>query len=164
MAAALAGLSLDEFLDGNYEHAELLGGEVRPKPVNSLAHTRIERRLVRIFEELYGEGRAESEVSIRIGAEGVIPDVAVLRSDRPELYRGIVAESPLLCVEVLSPSQRPEEMFAKCLRYRDFGVPYCWVVDPDGRRAWEMSATGEFGEVHESFRTPQPLPLASLFE
>ncbi len=163
--AVVAGpMTLDEFLDRDYERSELLGGEVRPKPVPTLVHARMEKRLDRLLTALYGDLRVVSEVSLRIGDESPIPDLVVLASGTPDVYRGIVAEPPLLCVEVVSPSQTPEEMCAKCLRYLRFGVPYCWVVDPDARRAWEMSPTGAFTEVLEDFLTPQPIPLSALFD
>jgi Uma2 family endonuclease len=28
-------------------------------------------------------------------------------------------------------------MLAKCERYHEFGVAYCWVIDPVNKRAWE---------------------------
>ena len=31
-------------------------------------------------------------------------------------------------------------MIAKCERYHEFGVPYCWVIDPVAKRAWEAHA------------------------
>ena len=43
----------------------------------------------------------------------------------------------MLCVEILSPSQRPSELFAKCEAYHAWGVPYCWVIDPVKKLAWE---------------------------
>ena len=70
----------------------------------------------------------------------LIPDVSVLRARVSVLYRNTVAEPPLLCVEVVSPSQHPSEMLAKCERYHEFGVPYCWVIDPVDNRAWENHA------------------------
>jgi Uma2 family endonuclease len=163
-AEVATGLSLDEFLDGNYEHSELFGGEVRPKPVPTWMHSRMEARLVLVLGRLFGVECVGPEANLKIGEESPLPDFIVMRSGAPGLYRGIVAEPPLLCVEVVSPSQTPEEMFAKCLRYRRFGVPFCWVIDPDARRAWEMSASGEFTEVKDDFLTPQAIPLSALFE
>ena len=160
-----AGLSLDEFLDRGYEHSELLGGEVRPKPLPTWRHGRMEARLTLALTPLFGE-RLAPEVNLKIGDESPLPDFIVVRSVTPGLYRGIVADPPLLCVEAVSPSQTPAELFAKCQRYRRFGVPYCWVIDPDTKRAWEMMDTGGFVEVKENFLTPPGIPLvpAALFD
>ena len=165
MTAQVAiGLSLDEFIDHGYEHSELFGGEVRPKPMPGLKHGRMEGRLNRVLGLVFGEERVAPEVNLKIGEESPCPDAIVLESGSPELYRDFVAEPPLLCIEVVSPSQQPRELFVKCLRYRDFGVPYCWVIDPVAKRAWEMTGTGDFAEVKESFLTPQPIPLTALFD
>jgi len=51
------------------------------------------------------------------------------------------AEQPIyLAVEILSPDERIGKMLAKCELYHDWGgVPYCWVLDPMQRCAWNDS-------------------------
>ena len=46
-------------------------------------------------------------------------------------------DPPLLCIEILSPSQRQSELFAKCEAYHSWGGPFCWVIDPTTKVAWE---------------------------
>jgi Uma2 family endonuclease len=160
------GLSVDEFLDRSFEpECELLGGETRPKPLPTISHSSTEKRLTRLLDGVYGEDRVLFELSVRIGEEVLIPDVCVYTRPKPRKYRDILDEPPLLCIEVLSPSQRPYEMLAKCLRYIEFGVPHCWVVDPIGQRAWEYHAgEAEARQVIEAFSAPCPLALSDLFE
>jgi Uma2 family endonuclease len=43
----------------------------------------------------------------------------------------------LLCVEIVSPPDRVGKLFGKCEDYHKWGVPYCWVIDPERKRAWE---------------------------
>jgi len=159
------GLSVDEYLDRNFDpECELLGGETRPKPLGRLTHSMTEKRLTRLLERFYGERRVQFELSVIIDGDIVIPDVLVLASDRPATHRDVLDEPPLLCVEVLSPAQRPAEMMAMCERYRDFGVPFCWVVDPVGRRAWEYnSGQAAFCEVMEMFSGPCAVGIGDLF-
>ena len=124
-------LSVDQYLDRSYDpECELLGGETRPKPFGTGKHSKMQRRLLRLLETVFGEGRGEFELSVRIGDEVPIPDLVVLNSQSPRMYRDVLDEPPLLCIEVVSPSQLPAEMLAKCVRYHDFGLPFCWVVDP----------------------------------
>src|SRR6266700_5280075 len=123
------GLSVDEYLDRSFDpECELLGGETRPRPLPTVEHSKMEKRLTRLLEQFYGEDRVQFEVSVIIGDDVLIPDVLVFASDHPVMHRGVLNQPPLLCVEVVSPSQTPAEMLAKCERYRDFGVPFCWVV------------------------------------
>jgi Uma2 family endonuclease len=42
-----------------------------------------------------------------------------------------------LCVEVVSPPDRIGKLFGKCEEYHKWGVPYCWVIDPERKIAWE---------------------------
>ncbi len=51
----------------------------------------------------------------------------------------------LLCCEILSPEDRLGTMLATCEEYHAWGVPYCWVIDPVMRTAWEYHAgAGEY--------------------
>ncbi len=159
------GLSVDEYLDRSFDpECELLGGETRPKPLGTVTHSKMEQRLTRLLEQFYGERRVQFGLSVIVGEDIVIPDVLVLASDRPAMHRDVLNEPPLLCVEILSPSQRPGEMLAKCERYREFGVPFCWVLDPVGRRAWEYHLTQpEPREATEMFSGPCHLRLRDVF-
>jgi Uma2 family endonuclease len=79
------------------------------------------------------------------------------------MYRDVLDEPPLLCIEVVSPSQRPEEMLAKCIRYHDFGVPFCWVVDPVAKRAWEYRRNAQPREATGALTGQCTLPLSDVF-
>jgi Uma2 family endonuclease len=34
-------------------------------------------------------------------------------------------------------------MLARCEEYHAWGVPFCWVIDPDKRTAWEYHSGAE---------------------
>ncbi len=65
------------------------------------------------------------------------PDVAYY-GDRPS-WRELLAEQgcsasrPLLAVEVLSPSDRPDRIARKVAQYHAGGVKLVWVIDPSAR-------------------------------
>ena len=42
--------------------------------------------------------------------------------------------TPLLVVEVLSPSTRALDRSVKMRRYAELGIPHYWVLDPDAER------------------------------
>jgi Uma2 family endonuclease len=87
------------------------------------------------------QGVAEfPELTLRISAtKYLVPDVAVA-DDFPGPYP---TEPVRLCCEILSPEDRIETMLAKCEEYHAWGVPFCWVIDPVKRAAWEYHSTGE---------------------
>ncbi len=158
------GLSVDEYLDRGFDpECELLGGETRPKPLGTGKHSKMQRRLLRLLEGVFGEGRVEFELSVRIGDEVPVPDLVVLQSLTPRMYRDVLDEPPVLCIEVVSPSQLPVELLAKCIRYHEFGVPFCWVVDPVARRAWEYHRGIQPREVTEALSGPCVLSLSDVF-
>jgi len=137
--ATAAGVSLEEYLRTDYEpECELIGGALFPKPMGTLEHMAMERRLVRLMEryEQAGLGVVMHELSIRNGDDVRIPDLEFVPANA-RFERGILMDPPLLCVEILSPSQRLSVLFAKCETYHAWGVPYCWVADPIGKLAWE---------------------------
>jgi Uma2 family endonuclease len=131
--------TLDEYLTTDYEpECELIGGSLHPKPFGTLEHMELERSVERLLEryEQRGLGSSVHELSIRNVDDVRIPDLVFVPSGA-RYERGILMDPPLLCVEILSPSQRLSVLFAKCETYHAWGVPYCWVLDPIGKLAWE---------------------------
>jgi Uma2 family endonuclease len=70
----------------------------------------------------------------------LIPDVAAATGRIADPYP---TEPVLLCCEVLSPGELLGATFAKCEEYHDWGVRYCWIVDPTKRTAWEYHQGAE---------------------
>jgi Uma2 family endonuclease len=77
-----------------------------------------------------------------------VPDVCVA-GDFPGPYP---TEPVLLCCEILSPEDRLGAMLAKCEEYHAWGVPFCWVVDPVKRTAWEYHSASEPVRATETLR------------
>ncbi len=72
----------------------------------------------------------------------------------------------MLCIEILSPEQGLGEMLAKYEKYHAWGVPYCWVIDPDKQTAWEYHSGGEPVKLEPTgvLRAGElAVPLAELF-
>ncbi len=64
------------------------------------------------------------------------PDAAFVRRDRlppPDQRAGFPDLAPDLVVEVVSPSDRADQVNEKVVSYLDAGVPLVWVVYPDTR-------------------------------
>ncbi len=58
----------------------------------------------------------------------------VLRSSDP--FEEIVRTPPLLCIEVLSPTDSMSDMYDKIDDYLQMGVHAIWVINPRRRRAF----------------------------
>jgi Uma2 family endonuclease len=128
-------------------YREYRDGVLYPKAMPTKLHSIIQRALLTMFQS---QGAlAFPELTVRISAtKYLIPDVAV-GDDFPGPYP---TEAVRLCCEILSPEDRLGAMLAKCEEYHAWGVPYCWVVDPVKRAAWEYHSGGEPVRVTEALR------------
>jgi Uma2 family endonuclease len=100
------------------------------------------------------------------------PDVLV--APRTAFNQRGLPQSPLLAVEVLSPSTRRIDLTLKKARYEAAGCPSFWVVDPadESLMIWELDndhyaeiayATGA-GALDVTKPFPATIRLAALFE
>ena len=59
----------------------------------------------------------------------------------------------MLCVEILSPSDRFAVALAKMDRYFAVGIEACWIFDPGKKIAWSVDRDGEPFPQRDSLRT-----------
>lgn len=57
-----------------------------------------------------------------------VGDIFVFRDRLPEDPMPLTA--PFIAVEIISPSDRHEELMIKLAEYRELGVPHIWIIDP----------------------------------
>lgn len=119
--------------DGN--HYEVIDGEVCVNPAPGLRHQRVAARLYRILvqyveEHALGEVFWDVDLLFQTG-QYLRPDMVFVPTDALDglTDRGVECP-PRLVVEVLSPHSANIDRVKKPPRYRDFGVPEYWVVDP----------------------------------
>jgi Uma2 family endonuclease len=91
-----------------------------------------------------------------------VPDVAAMNRNRPCGQRGAasLAESPDICVEVLSWSNTPEEMDEKRRLYAAKGCKEFWTCSEEGQMSFFDAATGE--SLPQSALCPAFPPLIRL--
>jgi Uma2 family endonuclease len=129
------------FIDGDEKPTcEYVDGELIPKPMGTKKHSQVQVNLTTLIRIGYGEIlNPLSELTTRLReTQFYVPDVSV-----EDLARPIEGPYPgpndpvLLCVEIMSPPDRIGKLFGKCEEYHKWGVPYCWVIDPERKIAWE---------------------------
>lgn len=73
------------------------------------------------------------EFGLRLGTDGRVPDLAVVRAEAPTgtgpYPRG--PEAFGLVVEIMSPGSRKTDLFAKPGEYAEAGIPLFWRLDLD---------------------------------
>jgi Uma2 family endonuclease len=149
---------------------ELIRGQLRERPMTmrNRRHSRIEARMAKVLDnwlDTQPEPRGEvvsGEAGFRLSADpdsGVGIDVAYVSAEvvaaTPEaaFFEG----PPVLAVEILSPSDRQEEIDDKVALYLETGVLLVWVVNPRFRTVcvYRPGAAPElFNETHELTAEP----------
>ncbi len=144
MATASAPVSLEEYFATSYEpECEYVDGELIPKAMGTNDHSRLQFRLGQLLYRYEEAGLCEiaPEQSLRVRERAVlIPDVCLLPLGHGE--DGIVSTRALLCIEILSPSDRFSYTVKKCDEYLHWGVPACWILHPKDKKAWVYDAEG----------------------
>lgn len=152
MAGTATLISVEEYLRTGYKPArEYIDGVLRPKTMPTFRHGNMELVVCNAINCFTGFV-ATPELTVRI-REGkyLVPDVAVQKLS--ELQEPYPLKPVHLCVEVMSPPEvmsptaRFSETVAKCEEYHAWGVPYCWIVDPESRQCWQYHAGGRPNQV-----------------
>jgi Uma2 family endonuclease len=142
--ASVALIPVSEYLKTTYRpDCDYVEGEVRERNVGERPHALMQWILCTIFNlnrQAWGV-IAAPELRVRVAARRVrIPDVTVMRrSDPPD---AVVNVAPLICLEVLSPSDTLVSLQERVDDYRRMGVEHVWIVDPVGRHAYVASESG----------------------
>ena len=142
--ASVTLIPVSEYLKTIYRpDCDYIDGEVRERNVGERSHAMLQG----IFCTIFNANRrawaivAAPELRVQVAERRYrIPDITVMRrSDPPD---AVVRVAPLVCVEVLSPSDTLVAMQERVEDYRRMGVEHVWVVDPIGRHAYVASERG----------------------
>ncbi len=137
--SAAAIVSVEDYLHRTEKpYCEYVNGVLNPKAMPTKLHAFAQYMLLVLLRRQGVEALAE--VTVRLTpTKYLIPDVVAAHT----LQGPYPAEPVLLCVEVLSPEDRVGAMLAKCEQYHTWGVPFCWVVDPEKQTAWQYHSGSE---------------------
>ncbi len=132
-------------------------GVISQKALGAKGHSILHRGVTMLLH-----AQAFPELTVRISpTKYLVPDVAVVQKDFPGPYP---TEPVLLCCEILSPDDRLGAMLSKCEEYHAWSVPFCWIIDPVKRSAWEYHASAEPGRATETLRAGEiSVSLQELF-
>ncbi len=130
-------MRVDEFAamsEGDPRPMELIDGEVVVMSHPRWAHARLQSVLMGelLAWERQGSGRAQAAAPTAVELtehDHYGPDVVVARTDAPLDERGYLAEPPLICVEIRSPSTWRYDIGRKKSVYEAQGVAEVWLVD-----------------------------------
>jgi Uma2 family endonuclease len=134
-----AALPVEEYLTTAFPglDKEYRDGELVERSLPDYKHSKTQGLIVGFFVALQKKLPIFTcpELRLKLGPNlYLIPDVAVFYPNEPS---GRVPDTPpQIVVEVLSPDDRLTEVREKLERYRAWGVPHVWLVDPYSRRMY----------------------------
>jgi Uma2 family endonuclease len=168
MPATSARLSLNEYfaLPTDDERTELVYGEcvVSPRPSeehNDLVHDLAE--ILKRWVRHHQLGKISIDIDVVFDEPNDLvyaPDILFTRkANRARRVKGRLIGIPNLCVEVLSPSERPWLQNRKFADYEGYGVRWYWTVSP----ADQESRLEEYELVDGSYVCRQESPGDAWF-
>jgi Uma2 family endonuclease len=151
-------------MPGDGHRHELIDGALLVTPAPLIRHQIVSGRLYSILDA----SRPPTFLVLCAPVDVVLADDTVVQPDllvarRTDFSEADLLGSPLLAVEILSPSTRLIDLNLKKARYEAAGCPSYWVVDPDvpSLTAWELrdGRYVEMAHVVGLRRRSQPCPL-----
>ena len=139
-------------------------------PGVSWTHSCVQGKLYRYLDEWmekFGHGEVGVEVDCLLSEAPDtirVPDVAVLLQpfDTENAFHGRVRGAPDIVIEVLSPSNRPQEIRDKTSDYFNAGALRVWIVDPETRTIVIHKADGTNTRFRGKDRLEDPEILPGL--
>ncbi len=121
--------------DGNTY--EILAGDLYVTPSPSPLHQRVGRRLQRQLEQFFEEQSLgevfNAPLDVILSPRDVVEPDLIVVADPAQVSGRAIEGSPLLLVEILSPTSVERDRIVKATRYAALGVPHYWIVDLDAR-------------------------------
>jgi Uma2 family endonuclease len=149
-------ISIAEYLSTSYRpDCDYVDGEVQERNLGEYDHAKIQGFLSAFFLGKRKEWgiRVVPETRVQVKESRFrVPDVCVLAGDAP--IEQILRYPPLLCIEVLSPSDTVARMRDRIRDYLEMGVRQVWLFDPASRSAMVCEGSTMTEQRAGSLRLP----------
>jgi Uma2 family endonuclease len=161
-------IPIAEYLEASYRpDCDYVDGRLVERNVGERDHSILQGEIIIYLSARRRELRLHifPEQRVQVSATRFrVPDVCVVVGEKPA--DPIFHQPPLLCVEILSKSDRVKDMQERINDYLNFGVKYVWVINPQTRQAWIHTSEGAQEVKDGLLRTQKPsleVPLSDLF-
>lgn len=137
-------LTYDDLLAADPGHGarpELWEGRLWYRTAPRPTHSRLQGRVAGRLDGLDPDEPGDDGWWIMVEPDWLIGPGKVLRPDLggwrrvnlPELPAGAIRTRPDWVCEAISPDDPARDRVVKRAIYAELGVPYCWIIDPEGR-------------------------------
>ena len=161
-------VSIEEYLASSYEpDLEFVDGVLEEKNMGDWDHSFLQAAITAWFFSHRAEWgiNVVTEYRTRTSKMRVrLPDICVVRQDAPRERVGVTP--PLLCIEILSPEDRPGRVMRRLDDFVGMGVEHLWILDPSDRSAATYTRFGmkaAEGDRLEIVGTEIYLDVAEMF-
>ncbi|NJK99161.1 MAG: Uma2 family endonuclease [Spirulinaceae cyanobacterium SM2_1_0] len=143
--------SLDDWLQNPLEQTEWLDGNLVEKNGMTLKHGKVQARLAARWEAYATTsepgGEIYTDAPCRTQQQGRRPDVAYLPPELVTEYGdvAVLPQSFPLSAEIVSPTDRAEEVIARAVEYLQSGGLEVWLVFPESR--WLIVVTATYRQI-----------------
>ncbi|MFM7190765.1 MAG: Uma2 family endonuclease [Microcystaceae cyanobacterium] len=134
MTLALSPLTLHDFLQlPNIEASpawEFLDQIPVQKPMPTLYHSRLQKRLVALIDNASNLYEALPELRCVLSTNSIVPDISITRITRLPTTNQPLEGPPDWLIEILSPDQRSTKVITKIQTCLEEGTQLVWLIDP----------------------------------
>lgn len=135
MTIAVQRLGVQEFLQlPHIEESpawELLEGIPYQKPMPTLYHSRLQKRLVATIDSAGSPYEAFPELRCVLSRNSVVPDITVIHQNRIPGKNEPIQGAPDWVIEILSPNQSTTKVIAKIQSCLQAGTQLGWLIDAE---------------------------------
>ncbi len=161
------GVTFEEFLEFANEDisCELLNGVLVIHSPASYRHQTISRFLLTFLDQI----GLQQKIGRALGAPFIVkldpnwapePDIIFYRSLMEEAIKDTFFDGiPDIIVEILSPSNRQDDLNTKLPKYLALGIPEVWIIDPDEKTLTIHHA----GQDPNMYSNPESMVKSKIF-
>ncbi len=108
---------------------ELLHGQVLQKPMPTLHHSCLQKRLVNAIDNANSPYEAFLELRCNLSQQSVVPDITIIHQSRISLDNQAIQGAPDWLIEILSPDQSTTKLIGKIQACLAEGTQLGWLLD-----------------------------------
>ncbi len=161
-AAQSLYLSVEEYLKTPFRpDVDYVDGYIEERNLGEADHGALQFAIASYFKARAREWNVRMYLDTRFQVSANkfrVPDVTIVSLDQPK--EQIIRNTPILCVEVLSPEDTLRKMLVRVQDYYAAGVLHVWIFDPQVRSLFVCAAGGGYMEVHSGLAFAPGTPIA----
>ncbi|MGK7929599.1 MAG: Uma2 family endonuclease [Spirulina sp.] len=158
MIVATAKLNLQDFLKlPNIDESptwELLDGRAIQKPMPTIYHSTIQKRLVALIDASESPYEDFPELRCILDTQSVVPDITIIHRDQKPIGNVPLEVAPPWIVEILSPNQSTTKLIAKIQSCLQAGSQLAWLIDPTEQIVMVLQSGDRFSLYRDRDRLP----------